>query len=301
MSFKHRGILITMNNYFEVFKDFEPDIIDEIRSAVLDDTPISPFIKPCGSDSFKLGQFRMALREYVPKEYLNPKLSGRCVYLIRQCFRSGIDMSSLLPYIKGSLKLENASIESIIKVLIAGGDIRKVDFTIVPKDNIEIICEGLIKKFPMWLCVSSEGYLTTSFIRQLMKGMQLQVDIHPFLNGKWSEEQLVLILSNARALNVNEFLEYVNYKFSVEHLVEVIDLARDDYDYTLLCLQDEDGSPSFNPYQMVVLSKAIKDDVINEDMYNPNINDMDMEDMYNELLAKKEAERKPVLKGQLKK
>lgn len=301
MAFKHKGVLVTLNNYMEIFNGLEPDVLDEIRSAVLDDTPISPFIKACQFDSYKLGQFRLALREYVPKEYLNPKLSGSCIHLVRQCYRANIDLSPLLYYIKGSLKLENDSIERIIKVMIAGGDIRKVDFTIVPKDNISIICEGLIKGYPMWLCVSNEGYLTPSFIRQLMKGMQLQIDIHPFLNGKWSEEQLVLILSNARSLNVNELLEYVNYKFSVEHLVEVIDTVRNNLDYTLLCLQDDDGTPSFNSYQMAVLSKAIKDDVICEEIYNPNINDMDMGDIYEKLIAKKEAERKPLLKGQLKK
>ena len=100
---------------------------------------------------------------------------------------------------------------------------------------------------------------------------------------------------------MNELLEYVNYKFSVEHLVEVIDTARNNLDYTLLCLQDDDGTPSFNSYQMAVLSKAIKDDVICEEIYNPNINDMNMEDIYEKLIAKKEAERKPLLKGQLRK
>lgn len=301
MSFKHKGVLITMNNYLEVFKDFESDIIDEIRSAVLDDTPISPFIKACQIDSYKLGQFRMALREYIPKEFLNPRLSGQCVYLIRQCYRNKIDLSPLLRYVKGNLRLENDSIERIIRVMLIGGDIRKVDFTIVPKDNISIICEGLVKGYPMWLCVSSEGYLTPSFIRQLMKGMQLQVDIHPFLSGKWSEEQLIMILSNARSLNVNELLEYVNYKFTIDHLVEVIDSARNKLDYTLLCMQDEDGTPSFNSYQMAVLSNALKSDVINDEIYNPNISDMDMQDIYERLLEEKASKHTPKLSGLLKK
>lgn len=301
MSFKYKGALITMNNYLEVFKDFEPDIIDEIRSAILDDTPIGAYIKHCPYDSYKLGQFRMALREYVPKEYLNPKLSGRCVYLIRRLYKQGTDLSPLKFYIKDSLKLENESLDKVLQIMLLGADIRKVDFTVVPKDNIDVICEGLLKGYPMWLCISDEGYLTSSFIRQLMKGMQLQIDIHPFLNGKWAEEQLVLILSNARSIDVNELLEFVNYKFTVEHLVEVIDMARNELDYSFICLQDEDGTPSFNSYQMAVLSKAVKDNVINEDIYNPKLSDMEMEDIYQELMYKKASEHKPVLSGQLKK
>lgn len=301
MSFKYKGVIITMNNYLEVFKDYEPDIIDEVRSAVLDDTPISPFIKPCRTDSYRLGQFRMALREYIPKEYLNPSLSGQCIYLIRHCYKVGVDLSPILRYIKGTLKLECDSIERILRVMLIGGDIRKIDFTVVPRDIIGIICEGLIKGYPMWLCISNEEYLTPSFIRQLMKGMQLQIDIHPFLNGKWTEEQLVMILSSANAININELLEYVNYKFSIEHLVEVIDAARNRLDYSLLCLQDDDGSPSFNSYQMAVLRNALRDDVITKELYNPNMNDMDMQDLYEKLLAEKERQHKPVLRGRLKK
>lgn len=301
MSFKHKGVLITMNNYLEVFKDFEPDILDEIRSAVLDDTPISPFIRVCGCDSYKLGQFRMALREYVPKEYLNSQLSGRCIYLIRRCFKDGIDLNPILRYIKGSLKLESDSLEKIIQAIALGIDIRKVDFTSVPKDNLGIICEGLLKGYPMWLCVSEEGYLTPSFIRQLMKGMHLQVDIHPFLNGKWSEDQLIFLLSNARGVNINTLLEYVNYKFSVDHLVEIVDLARDNLDYTPLCLQEEDGSPVFNIYQLAVLGTAIREGLLTDELYNPRLSDMEMQDILNDLIFKRNSEKKPKLGGSLRK
>ena len=94
----------------------------------------------------------------------------------------------------------------------------------------------------------------------------------------------------------------MNYKFTLEQLGIIIDLASDGLgDYTLLCLQDEDGSPAFNFYQMDVLSKAIRDGVLCEDMYNPSLNDMDMNDMYESLLEKKMLEHKPVLRGQLKK
>lgn len=301
MSFRHKGVLISMNNYMEVFKDFEPDILDEIRSAVLDDTPISPFIKVCQSDSYRLGQFRLALREYVPKEYLNPKLSGSCIYLIRQCYKKNIDLKPITQYISGSLRLDVSSIEHILKVMLLGVDIRKVDFTLVPNDNLKIICEGLAKGYPMWLCISDEGYLTPSFIRQLMKGMQLQVDIHPFLSGKWSEEQLVFILSNAKSININTLLEYVNYKFSIDHLVEIVDIARDGLDFTPMCIQEEDGSPLYNSYQLAIISSAIKEDLLTDEICNPMLSDMEMQDLLNDLIQKRLLEHKPVLKGSLKK
>lgn len=301
MSFKYKGVLITMNNYLKVFEGFESDILDEIRSAVLDDTPIGQYIKSCGSDSYKLGQIRLALREYVPKEYLNVKLSGKCINLIRKCFRDGIDLKCILKYITRGVKLENSSLEIILHALMLGANIDKVDFTDVSNNNVEIICEGLIKGYPMWLCVSKEGYLTSSFIRQLMKGMQLGIDIHPFLSGRWVEDQLILILSHAKDVNINDLLCYVNYKFTTDHLAEVLAVAKSRYDFTLLCLQESDGSPSFNPYQMNVLGEALKTDVFCEELYNPKMNDMDMRDILCRLQDKKAKERKPILGGRLRK
>ena len=59
MSFRYKSQTVTLENYRTVFKVCSPDILDEIRSAVLDDTSISSFIKPCGNDSYKLGQLRI--------------------------------------------------------------------------------------------------------------------------------------------------------------------------------------------------------------------------------------------------
>ena len=44
MSFKYQMELVTMDNYREIFSGSTVDILDEIRSAVLDDTPIANFI-----------------------------------------------------------------------------------------------------------------------------------------------------------------------------------------------------------------------------------------------------------------
>ncbi len=303
MSFKHNGVVITLANYLEVFGDLEPDILDEIRSAILDDTPISGFIKYCEDDSYKLGQLRLAVREYLPKEFINPRLSGRCIYLLRQLYRNGYNLSILEKYIpkRGAPTIENENLEVVLRAALHGADIKKVDFNIVPTENINIICEGLVKRYPMWLCVSPDRTLSNSIIRQLMKGMQLQIDIHPFLNGDWSENQIVTILSNATKINVNELLENINSKFSMEQIMEVIYVARNKLDYALLCLKESDGTPAFNQYQMSVIGKCLEDDILTEEIYDPQLSDMEMEDLRIAELDKRKAEGNRKLGGTLRK
>lgn len=303
MSFKHNGVMVTLANYIEVFNGLEPDVLDEIRSAVLDDTPISSFIKDCEDDSYKLGQLRLAIREYIPKDYINPKLSGRCIYLLRQLYRNGFDLGVFEKYIpkRGRPTIENENLEVVLRAALHGADIRKVDFNIVPIENINIICEGLVKRYPMWLCVSPDKNLSNSIIRQLMKGMQLQIDIHPFITGDWTENQIVTILSNATKIDVNELLENINSKFSMEQIMEVIYVARKKLDYTLLCLKERDGTPAFNEYQMSVIGKCLDDDVLTEEIYDPHVSDMEMEDLRLEELEKRKAEQCKKLGGTLKK
>ena len=284
MSFTYKGVLITLSNYLEVFKDLEVDIQDEIRSAILDDTPIADYIGVCERDSYKLGQFRMALREYVPKMFLQTKLSGRCMYLIRYCCRNNIDLMPMKRYVVPRICIPVKTFERLLELLISGVDIRRVDFRIVQDDVVPIICEGLIKGYPMWQCVNGDKVLSASYIRQLMKGMRLNVDISPFLTGDWSEEQLVYLLSNANEVDLSEVVSYINPHFSVDHLEEVIALAELGYDYSLICIQDEEGFPLFNEYQMSVIGKAIRDDVLCDEIYNPEVSDMDMEDIYESLV-----------------
>lgn len=301
MSFKCGGVLVTLNNYISIFGDYEPDILDEIRSAILDDTPISPFIARCCHDSYKLGQIRMALREYVPEEYLNVNLSGECIHKIRMAYKAKIDLKPLLEPKKYLYCLESESISHIIDVLIHGIDISKIDFSVVPIENVEVICEGLIQGYPMWLCVSNDKELTPSYIRQLMKGMLLQIDIHPFISEVWTDEQLIFLFTNAKVIDINDLLMYVNHNFTVEHLSEICEAYKLNLDFKVLCLQDEDNFPAFNPYQLEVLRKTLEDGVFCEDIYNPSINDRDMRILYNQLLEKKKLEHKPVLRGHLSK
>lgn len=277
MSFRYRSTTVTLENYRSVFKKCSPDILDEIRSAVLDDTAIQSFIKPCGNDNYKLGQLRMGVRELVPTEYLNPRLTGRTIYLIRQGISKGLDMSSILEYanLKGLL-LDAETIEVLTEFALLGVDITSIDFTVVPKNLVEDICKGLYQGFPMWLCIDKDCKIDEKQLHLIKRGLQLGVDIHAFIDGGWSSEQMILLLSYAQRLDLNKFLSYVNNKFSTEVLSALLNLSARGIAIDTLCGVDSDGYPVHNQFQMFALAEGLEEGLVTDEMYNVNLSDMDI-------------------------
>lgn len=288
MSFKYKSMTITLENYREVFKVCTPDVLDEIRSAVLDDTAIATFIKPCGLDSYKLGQLRMAVRELIPTEYLNPRLTGKTIYNIRQGFLKSRDMSPILRYYTTrGLKLDKDTIEKLSEFCLIGTDINRMDFTIVPDNLVDIVCKGLYQGYPMWLLIDEDCILDESTIQVLMRGLSLGIDVHPFLSGEWKKDTLLLMFSYAKSVDLNEVLRYINCNFDSASIKVLLDLASRNVPITQLCIKDTAGIPVYNSYQMFELGKAIEEGVDYKAMYNANLSDFEIATMREAELAKK--------------
>lgn len=298
MGFRYKQQSITLDNYRQVFSSCTPDVLDEIRSAILDDTPIGQFISVCGDDDYKLGQIRKAIRELVPTEYLNTSFTGKTLSYIRKGIASGYDMSELLKYAnKKGLSLNANIIETLAEFLFIGVNLSQVDFTYVPSHQVPLICEGLFLGYPMWLLVDKDISLETSQIELLMRGMQLGIDIHPFIRGDWKEASLVSLFSYSKKLDINKVLPLINSRFSTDSLKVLLKYASEGISIERLCLKDNEGYPVFDAYQMDVLGTAIKEGLDNDRMFNPCWSAMDI----NELLEKERAKRNRVLSVSLNK
>lgn len=287
MSFKYNQHIITLENYRQIFNQCSPDILDEIRSAILDDTQISAFIEICGNDSYKLGQLRMAIREFLPKEYLNYRLTGRTMYYIRNAYKKGLNTDSLLKYITPSgLKLEASTLELLAEMVYLGVDIHKVDFTKVSLHLVDIFCKGLYKGYPMWLCVSEDMIYDEQYIKMLMRAMQLGIDIHPFIGKDWNINQLQILFLYAQTVPINELIQVITPKFNEDVLTELVLLMKDNIPITQLVVKDIEGYPVYNAYQIAELGKAIEDNTLTNEMLNPALSDMEIAELHREELAK---------------
>lgn len=291
--------VVTLGNYEKIFEGYSPDVLDEIRLAVLDDTAISKFINPCKDDSYRLGQIRLALREYVPVEYISSSISGENMFLIRKCIREGVNISSIRKYIRnGGLSVSNGTLNEMLKALSKGADISKVDFTVIADGLVKVVCVGLQKNYPMWLFESE--VLSESRVMLLMRGMSLGIDIQPLINSDWSDECIRYIFLSAKQVDTELLLSVVTPKFNVEHLKEVIFAITNNLDYTLIAKRSKDGTPVYNEYQMEALNLAMVNGVLTEDMCNEELDDREIRRMTESaIVLNKDKER--VLGGTLPK
>lgn len=288
MSFRYNNQSVTLENYKDIFAGLSPDMLDEVRLAILDDTPIGNFISCCGSDYFKLAQFRKAVRELVPIEYLKPYFSGDIIKSIRLGIVKGYDMTELLKYAndKGvSLNLDSLGI--IADFLSIGVDLSSVDFTKVPSSQVEIFCKGLFKNYPMWLLISDKP-IEDNKISILMRGMDLGIDIHPFINSDWDIDIIVLLFSKVKSVDINALIGKITPRFTKDEIKLLLSLAQKSLSYDCLCLKDDEGNPVFNVHQMSPLVVAIEEGVLDNTMLNPNISDSEIWDLVTEALDKRD-------------
>lgn len=284
MSIRFKRQIITLENYTTIFKECSPDVQDEIRSAILDDTQIAKFIEPCGKDSYKLGQIRMALRELLPVEFIDVRLTGKTIYYIRNGFKSGVEMTSILRYVG---KLDPLVVEKLAEYMIAGVDIDRVDFTDVPTSQLDLVCRGLYKGYPMWLLVGEGVHLSDSMVRVLMRGMSLGIDVHRFIDGHWKEDVLLTLFSYEKSVDINAFIENITCQFDADLVRELLSIAESGDDYKRLCVRDTEGYPLYNRYQVYEIGLAMKEGLVSPQMFDSNLSDMDISEMREALKKKK--------------
>lgn len=290
MSFRYGGRFVALDNYKQFFEECSPDVLDEIRSAVLDDTDISQYIDACGDDSYLLGQIRIAIREHIPEDYLDTRLTGKTIYNVRQGIANGRDMSAILWYITPQkLKVEKEIIQMLSDFCLLGTDISRVDFTLVPKNLVPIFCKGLYKGYPMWLLSDECAGMNVNSIQVLMRGMELGIDVQPFMRGGWSKEALLLIFSYAKACDINALLGYLNSKFDIGQLKVLLDIASSGIPISRLCMKDSSGAPVYNQYQMYELGESLKLGLDVKQMFNPRLSDYDMAQMRTKILEARQA------------
>lgn len=271
---------VTINNYREIYNGYSVDVLDEVRSAVLDDTDIDQFIEPCKDDAYKLGQFRMARREGVDDRYLNLAFTGKTVYYIRRAKLLDIDITAILLYAnKKGVFLKDDVIETLAKNILDGVPVEKVDFKKVPYNLVDGFCRGLSRGFPMWLLIDDvEGCrLTERRLQILLRGMHLGIDVHPFFQGTWSDEQILYLLSIGDS--VNRLLGKLNCNFNVEILHEIVPLFQAGVDITPLCVTDSQGYPLYNSFQIYELGQAILSGTATKEMFDCNLSDAQMNAM----------------------
>ena len=291
MSFKYGDTTVTLSNYLSIFKDKIVDIQDEVRSAVLDDTQIGEYIDAVGEDSYKLSQLRLAIKEGMEGTYVTPYLSSSNINKLRKCSSKGFDLSVLDRYIfkEGIPPIPTQSLDLILDVILSGKDISLVDFTTVKTELLPLVCAGLKKGYPMWLCLGDTS-MSVDKLEVLIKGMQLGYDIHLFADSNWSYKQL-FILMRSGVEHIEKVMQYVNFNFTTSQLTEVIWGVTKGLDVSKYAVVDESGMPIYNAYQMYEIKKGLASGLDVTSYLDPSLRDTVMKERRLALEEKKKSYR----------
>ena len=155
----------------------------------------------------------------------------------------------------------------LIKTLMSGVDISKVDFCCVPAENVKLFCEGLKNNYPVWLFVGHT--FSSQKLKLLMTLMSKGCDVSSFLSDSWSEAQIFTIASRTGSLDISELMKYVTDKFSPEEIAQIAHCYQFGLDVELISRCDSMGYPIYNEYQMKVLIEAMQNGVLTDETTNP--------------------------------
>ena len=142
---EYKGTELILDNFRGVLKDFSVDVQDIVRSAILDNVDISPFIVICKDNPYKLDQIRLAMKEGLGARFFS--VSGDVLYRIRRMKRNGINISQIESQLRN--KLSDEYLEYMLKWVEDGINISKLDIATIPKDILETFDYGLRNGFDM--------------------------------------------------------------------------------------------------------------------------------------------------------
>lgn len=273
----YRGVEVTLDNCEQIFCNVPVEVLDEIRLAVLDGVDILNWLNVCGNDSYKLGQIRLCLRECLDRRIWNGHMTGQTLHMLRN-YKG--ELGSLMGYVKPNRLMVDAWVfERMTEVVVAGYSIDKVDFTKVPDRQVDIFCKGLVTGYPMELFMGRSD-LSPEYIKLMLRGITLGMDVTAFLDGDWSAEVLITLYSNCGKTDMNDFLRYVTGKFPLESIRLLLDMHSEGCAIDSLAAHDVEGYPVYNEYQLGVLSKLVRLGVYDADIFNPAKSDMEMERLF---------------------
>lgn len=274
----YQGQKINGDNYKDIFADCSPDVLDEIRLAIADDTPVLDYVEQCGDDSYTLGQIRLAIREGIPSSYILSGLEGKFIHSLRWCFAHQIDMSGLLPYYN---KISVEKVGKLIEMMRLGGNINSVNFTMILDEIMDAVIGGVVKGYPMDICEGC-NWLSEDYVLTLIKGMKVEVDVTVFIATRWDIDVMNYLFTNADKVDLNDFLVYISNRFNLDQIQLLLNAYVHKCDIATLTKKYKGGDPIYNEYQMEVLVEAVKLGIAPTNaMFNPSLSDREMEKLLN--------------------
>lgn len=196
---KYNNKDLILDNFRDLLFDYSVDVQDVVRSSILDNIDIIPYIKIYKDDAYKLDQIRLAIKEGLPKTFF--KTTGDMLYQIRQMSRRGVDLSSIENQLKSNLSEQ--STKYLIKWVDDGINISKLNIAIIPNSLLDTFDYGLRSGFDMTEFNNGKNY-SSKYIKLCLQIKKNDKPISFLLSGEWSLDSLT-VLSRESKMQKNKW------------------------------------------------------------------------------------------------
>lgn len=208
---KYNEMVLKMDNFREVLKDFSVDIQDVVRSAILDDTDITGYVHECMDDPYRLDQIRLCMKEGLG-ENVTTYRSGDEIYAIRSLNRKGVDVSQLLKYKHTSLSKQGfMKLKGLLEDGF-GNACLGVDFSIIPNSLLEYFDYGIRHGVDMKKYNNGKQY-ESKYLSYCIEIEEAGKPVDRFLENTWDTKSLREMWKIACSRSVDFYNKLLNLVF----------------------------------------------------------------------------------------
>ena len=259
---------VNINNYLEIFKDYSKDVKEVIRGAILDDTPIAPYIDRYRNDPYMLWQVKMAMDEGLDNEWFDIVGSGRVLSNLRELFRRGINIEPLKNYF--SKGLSERHYEYIVKWYGEGFALNKYNFEILQDELLDTYDYGISLGYPMYI-FNNGVYFTRKYILCCLKIISNGKSVVRFLDGTWNIENLELLSKYSKSKYYGKLVRYVTKDITPTVLEELYSCAKVGMSLNEVSIIDGEGVYLYSGVHISLIREAYLNNWDYSVLLNPDL------------------------------
>lgn len=277
---------VNINNYLEVFKDYPKSIKEVIRSAILDDTPIEPYIVKYKNNPYLFWEIKMSLDEGISPNIFKYIKSGDILDKIRQLSLKGINIKPLEKYL--AMGLTDEYYKYILKWYEKGYALEKYKFNILPENILESFDYGLSLGYPMHIFNNGVQY-SNRYIKACLKILSNKRQVNKYLDGNWDIDVLEMLSNYSRYKYYEKMVDFITTDITPSVLEEIYNCCKVGMPLGDISSVDSSGIYVYSSSQIKIIREAFIKGLDYNLLLNPELSIKDMysieEDM--ELNSKK--------------
>lgn len=273
---KYKGVDLTFDNYAKELESFSQDVRDEVRSAIMDNTPIGTFLDKCQDSPFLLQQLRLAVKESMPTWVLKLE-DGGSIYRLRNL--SGVSLEMVEDHVSSGLPTEY--VEELISWIEEGAVIPEgIDLKRVPKTILipfsKAVKKGLDAETLQELS-KGDGVAAEMYYKIALKGLTLDI----FRGKTLSNSALACVAELAGRPYIRSVVEVLESRSGGEEVNILWNLAKIGFDFSRF------EGERYTSMQLSWIHQAYSEKMDVTEMLNPQHSNSDLSSIYNNLALDK--------------